>query len=220
MREDVGSRCRISLRHVAVMMKGMQTAGKVAAAIESRDEFVEDVLARGPPMFMEVGDEVVARREALVAAEDAALDADLPSDAETRLRDHLLGPLFDRFRRSLLGDPPARVEPFQAKLKADANLSKAKARPRVYSPAKTAWLDELFAQRADAGMVCENSQAMCSNPAQAVPKCNGDRLVGGFKDVNQQSEPLAVPAMLLEEQASAFAGAALFMTVDLNQGYW
>ena len=26
--------------------------------------------------------------------------------------------------------------------------------------------------------------------------------------------------MLLEEQASAFAGAALFMTVDLNQGYW
>ena len=26
--------------------------------------------------------------------------------------------------------------------------------------------------------------------------------------------------MLLEEQALAFAGAALFMTVDLNQGYW
>ena len=26
--------------------------------------------------------------------------------------------------------------------------------------------------------------------------------------------------MLLEEQASAFAGAALFMTVDLKQGYW
>ena len=26
--------------------------------------------------------------------------------------------------------------------------------------------------------------------------------------------------MLLEEQASAFAGAAPFMTVDLNQGYW
>ena len=26
--------------------------------------------------------------------------------------------------------------------------------------------------------------------------------------------------MLLEEQTSAFAEAALFMTVDLNQGYW
>ena len=30
------------------------------------------------------------------------------------------------------------------KLKVDADLSKVKARPRVYSPAKTAWLDELF----------------------------------------------------------------------------
>ena len=98
MPEDVGSRCGISLRHVVVIMKGIQTAGKVAAAMEPRDEFVGDVLARGPGMFMEVGDEVVARREAVVAAVDAALDADLPSDAETRLRDLLLGPLFDGFR--------------------------------------------------------------------------------------------------------------------------
>ena len=30
---------------------------------------------------------------------------------------------------------------------------------------------------------------------------------------------MAAPPMLLEEQASPFAGAALFMTVDLNQGY-
>ena len=48
-------------------------------------------------MFMEVGDEVIARREALMAAVDAALEAGLPSDAETRLRDLLLGPLFDKF---------------------------------------------------------------------------------------------------------------------------
>ena len=31
---------------------------------------------------------------------------------------------------------------------------------------------------------------------------------------------MAAPPMLLEKQASAFAGAALFMAVDLNQGYW
>ena len=61
--------------------------------------------------------------------------------------------------------------------------------------------------------------AGCSNPAQAVPKDNGYPLVGDFKAVNQQSEPVAAPPMLLEEQASAFAGAALFGTVDLNQGY-
>ena len=69
-------------------------------------------------------------------------------------------------------------------------------------------------------MVYENPQAKCSNPAQAVPKGNGYRLVGDFKAVNQQSEPLPAPPVLLEEQASAFAGAALFMTVDLDQGYW
>ena len=68
--------------------------------------------------------------------------------------------------------------------------------------------------------MCENPQAICSNPAQAVPKGNGYRLVDDFKAVNQQSEPVAAPPMLLEDQASAFAGAALFMTVDLNQGYW
>ena len=220
MTEDVGSLGGISLRRVAVTMKGMQASGKVAAAMEPRDDFIEDVVARGPAMFMEVGDEVITRLEALMAAVDAALEAGLPSDAETRLRDLLLGPLFDGFRRSLSGDPPARVEPFQVKLKVDADLSKVKARPRVYSPAKTAWLDEQFAQLANVGMVYENPQAICSNPAQAVPKGNGYRLVGDFKAVNQQSVPVAAPPMLLEEQTSAFAGAALFMTVDLNQGHW
>ena len=138
MPEDVSSRGGISLRRVAVTMKGMQAVGKVAAAMEPWDEFVEDVVARGPAMFMDVGDEVNARREALMAAVDATLEAGLPSDAETRLRDPLLGTLLDGFRRSLSGDPPARVEPFQVKLKVDADLSKVKARPRVYSLAKIA----------------------------------------------------------------------------------
>ena len=48
--EDVGSRSESSLRHVAVTMKGMQAAGKVAAAMEPRDEFVEDVVAQRPAM--------------------------------------------------------------------------------------------------------------------------------------------------------------------------
>ena len=118
--------------------------------MEPRDEFVEDVVARGPAMFMEVGDKVIAPWKALMAAVDAALEAGLPSDAETHLRDILLGLLFDGFRRSLSGNAPARVEPFQVKLKVDVDLYKVKARPRVYSPAKTVWLDEQFAQLADA----------------------------------------------------------------------
>ena len=58
----------------------------------------------------------------------------------------------------------------------------------------------------------ENPQAICSNPAQAVPKGNDYRLVGDVKAVRWQSGPVAAPPMLLKEQASAFAGAALFMT--------
>ena len=130
---------------------------------------------------------------------DAALKAGLPCDAETRLCDLLLGPLFDGFRRSLSGDPPASAEPFQVKLKADTDLSKVKERPRVYSPARTAWLDKQFAQLTEAGMVYENPQAIYSNVAQAVPKGNGYSLVGGFKPVNRQSEPVAAPPVLLEE---------------------
>ena len=74
-----------------------------------------------------------------MAAVGAALEAGLPSDAETRVRDLLRGPLFDGFRRSLSRDPPARLELFQVKLKTDANLSNVMTRPRVYSPAKTGW---------------------------------------------------------------------------------
>ena len=172
MPEDIGSRGGISLRRIAVTMKYMQAAGKVTAATEPRDEFVEDVVARGPAMFMEVGDEVIARREALMAAVDAALVAGMPSEAETRLRDLLIGPLFDGFHRSLSEDPPARMEHFQVKLKVDSDLSKVKARSRVYSLTKTAWLDEQFAQLADAGMVYENPQAMCtySPPAQPLKR--------------------------------------------------
>ena len=136
--EDVGSRGEISLRRVAVTMKGIQAVSKVAAATEPRDAFVEDVVARGPAMFMELGDEVIARREALMVAVDAALEADLPSDAETRLRDLLLGPLLDSFHRSLPGGPPARMEPFRVKPTVDVDLSKVKARPRIYSLLKTA----------------------------------------------------------------------------------
>ena len=100
MSEDVDSSGGISLRNVALMMKGMQAEGKVAAAVELRGEFVEDVMAREPEMFMKVGGEVIARREALMARVDIALEAGLPPDAETCLRDLLLGPLFDGFHRS------------------------------------------------------------------------------------------------------------------------
>ena len=53
MPEDVGSRGGMSLRNVAVTMRGMQGEGKEASVLEPRYEFVEDVVSRGPVMFME-----------------------------------------------------------------------------------------------------------------------------------------------------------------------
>ena len=152
-----------------------------------------------------------------MAAVDTALEAGLPSDAETRVHDLLFEPLFDGCCRSLPGDPPATVEPFQVKLKVDADLSKVKGRPRVYLP-KTAWLDEQFAQLADAAMVYESPQAICSNPScPGGPEEEWLLLVRSLEAVNEQSEPMAAPPMFLEERTSAFAGASLFMTVDLNE---
>ena len=125
-------------------IKSMQAGGKGATDLEPWDDFVEDVVARGPTMFLEVDEKVTDRREALMVAVDAALEAGLPPDAETRLRDLLLEPRFNGFHRSLSEDPPTRLEPFHVKLKMDADLSKVKAKPRVYSPAKTAWLNNKF----------------------------------------------------------------------------
>ena len=69
-------------------------------------------------------------------------------------------------------------------------------------------------------MVYDNLQAICSNPVQAVSKGICYRLVGNFMDVDQQSDWVAAPPMILERQPSVCAGVALSMTVDLNQRYW
>lgn len=64
-------------------------------------------------------------------------------------------------------------------LKPDADLFKVNTRPKVSSPHKMELLDE---QLAVEGMVVENSQAMCSDPAQVVPKGKspGRRFQGGL----------------------------------------
>ena len=64
----------MSLRNVAVTIKGMQAEGKGAIDLEPRDDFVEDVVARGPTMSMDAGEEIIDRREALMATVDAALE--------------------------------------------------------------------------------------------------------------------------------------------------
>lgn len=65
--------------------------GKVALAVEPRNEFVDDAVARGLVMF----------QERLITSIDATSKGNLPPGAESCLHDILLGQLFYGFRRSM-----------------------------------------------------------------------------------------------------------------------
>ena len=56
MPEGIGSCGGVSLRNVAVTRKGIQAVGKVAAAVGMWDEFVEDMVAWGSAIILEIGD--------------------------------------------------------------------------------------------------------------------------------------------------------------------
>lgn len=78
---DSGSRSGMPVPIVAVMMKSMQAAGKMAAPVD----------LRRPAMLQEVCHEWIAHRETLRAVVDGVLGAGLPTEAEVRLRGLLLG---------------------------------------------------------------------------------------------------------------------------------
>lgn len=84
----------------------------VPTAVEPRDELVEGVVERSPVMLLEVGDTMIARREALVRIADAVLGDSLPPDTEARSHHLLLELLFDGLRQSFSRDPLARVRLF------------------------------------------------------------------------------------------------------------
>ena len=98
------------------------------------DEFCETLVSHGPAMFMETGEEVVARREALVAALRVAVEVGLPEGCVAELEEIVLGECFDAFRWALMGETPARVAPMRVTLKQGADLSQVKAKLRVYPP--------------------------------------------------------------------------------------
>ena len=99
-------------------------------------------------------------------AEQSGLSADGACGA-CRLRD-ILSRRVDAFRRALRGDPPARVEPMRAHLKAQAQA--VKARSRRYDPVKTRWLASCIAALGAFGLLLWNIQAVWASPAMAVPQ--------------------------------------------------
>ena len=146
------------------------------------DEFCETHVSHGPTMFMEAGEEVAARHEALVSALRVTVEVGLPEGCVAELEEIVLGECFDAFRRALMGETPARVAPMRVTLKQGADLSQVKAKPRVYPPEKSAWLKEHFELLCETGMVYPNPQAICASVAMAFPKGPGKgyRLVAVF----------------------------------------
>ena len=87
-------------------------------------------------MCITVGEEIKARREALIGALYAAVQAGLPEAYVLEVEEIVLGQCFRAFLRALTSEPPARVEPMRATLKQGADLSEVKANPRRF-PART-----------------------------------------------------------------------------------
>ena len=96
------------------------------------DEFCKTLVSYGPAMFMEAGEEVAARREALVVALRVSVEVGLPEGCVAEQEDILLGESLDAIWRALTNETPARVAPMRARLKQSADLTQAKAKPRVY----------------------------------------------------------------------------------------
>ena len=100
-------------------------------------EFCETLVLHGLAMFMEVGEEVAARREALVGALRVAVEVGLSERCVAELEEIVLGDCFDTLRRALSGETPARVT-MRVALKHGTDLPQVKVKPRVYSPDKSA----------------------------------------------------------------------------------
>ena len=155
---------------------------------------------------------------ALVTAVDDAVAHSLPEECAKMLRDIIFRTHLDVFRRTLLGDPPARVEPMTVRIQPGAKALRAK--PRA-SPAKTACLHEHMTNLEIAGMVFRNPQAIYGSAAMAIPKgFNYYGMVTNYRAVNDTIEPAAVPMPNLEDKASLFAGATAWCTLDMLEGYW
>ena len=114
-------------------LQGMLQALAEDALPDPPDEFCETPVSHAPAMFMEVGEEVAAKREAMVGALRVAVKVWLPEGCVAELEEILLGECFDAFRRVLTGETPTRVAPMRVTLKQGTDRTQVKAKPRLYS---------------------------------------------------------------------------------------
>ena len=107
-------------------------------------------------------------------------------------------------------------------LKQGADRTHVKAKPRLYSPEKSTWLEENSELLCETGMVYPNPYAICASVAMAFPKESGKgyRLVAYFSSINGQCE--LVPGLMQnsEVEGEKCAGTVELWAMDCLQGYW
>ena len=162
------------------------------------DDVTLALLSQRPMMFQNSEVEVQDGVGALETAVDDAVDHGLPPECAKMLRDIVFCTHLDIFRRVLLGDPPARVEPMTVRLQPGARAVRSK--PRASLPAKAAWLHEQIDNLETAGMVFRNLQAINGSVAITIPKgFNSYRMVTGYRAVDDTIDPAAMPMPNLED---------------------
>ena len=114
----------------ALLQRGLGTP-------EPPDEVVEQLVSLGPDMSMEPEQEKRERAVTLVKEVESAATNGLSAGGSARLCE-IMDRHWNAFWRGLRGDPTARVEPLTVTFKTEAKV--VKARGRIYSPIKTAWL--------------------------------------------------------------------------------
>ena len=169
--ETVSSLIRVS--GPGLTLQGMLQAQAEDALPDPPDEFYETIVSHGPAMFMETGEEVAARREALACALRVAVEVGLPEGCMAELEEIVLGECFNAFRRAFTGEPPACVAPMRVTLKQGADLTQVKAKQRVYPHGRSTWLKEHFELLCETGMMYPNPQAICASVVIAFPKGPG-----------------------------------------------
>eukprot|EP00903_Cladosiphon_okamuranus_P017345 g15980.t1 len=200
-------------RRVTLSVDALQPAD----AEEVPDEAVERLAARGPDMVMSPAQEERGRKEALDAAVASAASAGLSDQGVSRLGG-IVQRHWNAFRRALRGDPPADVEPMRVVRKPGTHS--VKARPRTYSPAKTAWLTTCLATLVAMGLLFLNKQAVWASAVMATPKNKGYRMVGDFRSVNKVVEKS--PGVMPNQEAcmQRLSEATCYGSLDMLQGYW
>ena len=136
-------------------------------------------------MGMEPEQEEGKRAVALAKAVDTAAADNLSAGVEARLSE-ILDRHWNIFRRILCDDPYARAEPLTGTFEPEAKV--VKARGRVYSPLKTAWLSTCIGTLVALGLMFYKLQALWASVAMAVHKKGEFCVVSDYRAVNKQIE--------------------------------